>query len=60
MSKKNIYEANLLQHISIGVASKMLGHSSISMTKRYARVMDELIGLDMLKVYEKYGNVLAN
>jgi len=50
----------LSNQISMEVVSKMLGHSSISMTKRYARVMDELIGLDMLKVYEKYGNVLAN
>ena len=44
----------LTNHISIEVVSKMLGHSSINMTKKYARVVDELISEDMQKAYEKY------
>ena len=44
----------LTNQISIEVVAKMLGHSSINMTKKYARVVDELISKDMQKVYEKY------
>ena len=44
----------LTNQISIEVVSKMLGHSSINMTKKYARVVDELISKDMQKAYEKY------
>lgn len=43
--------------ISIEVVSKMLGHSSINMTKRYARVVDDLINKDMQKLYTKYSRV---
>jgi hypothetical protein len=35
----------------------MLGHSSINMTKRYARVVDDLISKNMSKLYVKYQNV---
>lgn len=44
----------LANHISIEVVSKMLGHSSISMTKKYARVVDDLIQKDMKKIHGKY------
>jgi site-specific recombinase XerD len=50
----------LANQISIEVVSKMLGHSSINMTKKYARVVDDLINRDMQKVYVKYDMVLAN
>jgi len=44
----------LANHISIEVVSKMLGHSSINMTKKYARVVDDLIQRDMQKLQGKY------
>ena len=44
----------LSNHISIEVVSKMLGHSSINMTKKYARVVDDLISKDMMKIHDKY------
>jgi len=44
----------LANQVSMEVVSKMLGHSSINMTKKYARVIDELINKDMEKVYGKY------
>ncbi len=44
----------LANQISIEVVSKMLGHSSINMTKKYARVVDDLISRDMQKIYGKY------
>ena len=50
----------LSNQISIEVVSKMLGHSSINMTKKYARVVDDLINRDMQKIYIKYDKVLAN
>jgi len=50
----------LANQISIEVVSKMLGHSSINMTKKYARVVDDLINRDMQKIYVKYDRVLAN
>jgi len=46
----------LANHISIEVVSKMLGHSSINMTKKYARVVDDLISKDMMKIDGKYDN----
>ncbi len=50
----------LANQISIEVVSKMLGHDSINMTKKYARVVDDLINRDMQKVYIKYDTVIAN
>lgn len=44
----------LLNQVSMEVVSKMLGHSSVNMTKRYARVVDDLIKKDMQKVKEKF------
>jgi site-specific recombinase XerD len=45
----------LSNNISIEVVAKMLGHSSINMTKKYARVVDDFISKDMEKIQEKYG-----
>ena len=50
----------LLNQVSIEVVSKMLGHSSINMTKKYARVVDDLISRDMQKIYSKYEDVRIN
>ena len=44
----------LTNQVSMEVVSKMLGHSSINMTKRYARVVDNLISKDMEKLYGKF------
>jgi len=49
----------LANQISIEVVSKMLGHSSINMTKKYARVVDDLINRDMEKIYGKYEGLLV-
>ncbi len=43
--------------ISIEVVSKMPGHSSINMTKKYARVVDDLINKDMKKIYGKFEDI---
>ena len=40
----------LANGVSIESVAKMLGHSNISMTKRYARVLDQSILNDMQKV----------
>jgi hypothetical protein len=40
--------------------SKMLGHSSVKMTKKYARVVDDLISRDIQKIVGKYGATVAN
>ncbi|MFH0895392.1 MAG: site-specific integrase, partial [Bacteroidota bacterium] len=40
--------------IPIESVSKMLGHSSINMTKIYARLLDKKISSDMEKLYEKF------
>ena len=50
----------LSNQISIEVVSKMLGHSSINMTKKYARVVDDLINRDMQKVFGKYDAAIIN
>jgi len=44
----------LSNSISIEVVAKMLGHSSINMTKKYARVVDDYISKDMRKIQEMY------
>lgn len=44
----------LTNQVSMEVVSKMLGHSSINMTKRYARVVDDLVNKDMEKVFAIY------
>jgi site-specific recombinase XerD len=50
----------LANQISIEVVSRMLGHSSINMTKKYARVVDDLINRDMEKIYGKYDAIMVN
>jgi len=50
----------LANQISIEVVSKMLGHSSINMTKKYARVVDDLVSRDMQKLVGKYDQIMAN
>ena len=50
----------LTNQISMEVVSKMMGHSSINMTKKYARVVDDLIKLDMEKIVNKYNTVILN
>lgn len=44
----------LTNNMSIEAVSKMLGHSSINMTKRYARIVDTLVGNEMAKIQSKY------
>ena len=43
----------LANNISIESVSKMLGHSSLSMTKKYARILDSTIGKEMNRLAEK-------
>jgi site-specific recombinase XerD len=50
----------LSNSISMEVVSKMLGHSSVNMTKKYARVVDDFIGKDMQKLVGKYEPVTAS
>ncbi|MEI8049540.1 MAG: site-specific integrase [Bacteroidota bacterium] len=50
----------LANQVSMEVVSKMLGHSSVNMTKKYARVVDDLIKKDMLKIAGKYELTMAN
>ena len=50
----------LANQVSMEVVSKMLGHSSVNMTKKYARVVDDLIKKDMQKIAGKYDKVMAN
>ena len=44
----------LANQVSMEVVSKMLGHSSVNMTKKYARVVDDLVSRDMQKLVGKY------
>lgn len=44
----------LANQVSMEVVSKMLGHSGINMTKKYARVVDDLIQKDMSKLFDIY------
>ncbi|MFZ4772285.1 MAG: tyrosine-type recombinase/integrase [Ferruginibacter sp.] len=50
----------LATQVSMEVVSKMLGHSSVNMTKKYARVVDDLIKKDIQKIVGKYDKVMAN
>jgi site-specific recombinase XerD len=50
----------LANQVSMEVVSKMLGHSSVNMTKKYARVVDDLISRDMQKIVGKYGATTVN
>lgn len=44
----------LVNHVSIEIVSKMLGHSSIRMTQHYARILDASIASEMLGVEKLY------
>lgn len=44
----------LNNNVPIESVSKMLGHSSISMTKTYARLLDKKVGQDMEGLYDLY------
>jgi integrase len=44
----------LANDIPMEVVSKMLGHTSINMTKKYARIIDKQIENSMKKIREKY------
>lgn len=44
----------LANQVSMESVSKMLGHSSLTMTKKYARIVDKLLSDDMEKVSEIY------
>ena len=50
----------LSNQVSMEVVSKMLGHSSVNMTKKYARVVDDLIKKDMQKIVGKYDMAMSN
>ncbi len=43
----------LANNISMESVSKMLGHSSLAMTKKYARILDSTIGTEMNQLAEK-------
>jgi integrase len=44
----------LSNHVSMESVSKMLGHTSINMTRKYARIADRLISEDMQKLEGRY------
>ena len=43
----------LANRISMESVSKMLGHSSMNMTRRYARILDTTIGQEMSQLAQK-------
>jgi site-specific recombinase XerD len=50
----------LANQVSMEVVSKMLGHSSLNMTRKYARVVDDLIKKDMQKISKVYNYAGVN
>ncbi len=46
----------LSNNISIEAVSEMLGHSSLQMTKKYARVVDDFLGREMRKIERKFSD----
>jgi integrase len=44
----------LSNNVSIEAVSKMLGHSSLAMTKKYARILDHYIADEFGKIRDKY------
>jgi len=44
----------LNNNVPIETVSKMLGHSSINMTKNYARLLDKKVGQDMQHLNQKF------
>jgi len=49
----------LANKISMESVSKMLGHSSLNMTRRYARILDTTIGQEMSQLAIKLGSQLS-
>lgn len=47
----------LSNNISLEAVSEMLGHSSLKMTKRYARVVDDFLGREMDKLENKFSGI---
>jgi integrase len=47
----------LNNNVPIETVSKMLGHSSINMTKIYARLLDKKVGQDMKHLNDKFTNM---
>jgi site-specific recombinase XerD len=50
----------LSNHVSMESVSKMLGHTSNNMTRKYARIADKLISEDMQKLEGKYSFTKAD
>jgi len=50
----------LANQVSIEVVSKMLGHSSISIINKYARVVDDLLSRDMQKLVGMLDKPITN
>lgn len=50
----------LNNNVPIESVSKMLGHSSLSVTKIYARLLDKKVNQDMSPVFEKYTETKAS
>ncbi len=50
----------LSNNISIEAVSEMLGHSSLKMTKKYARVVDDFLGREMEKIEKKFADKSTN
>jgi integrase len=44
----------LANHVSMEAVSKMMGHSSLEMTKKYARILDPYIADEIGKIRDKY------
>ena len=49
----------LTNGVPIESVSKMLGHKNIKSTQHYARIVDEKVGEDMLKLSQKIGQRLT-
>jgi integrase len=49
----------LNNNVPIESVSKMLGHSSLSITKIYARLLDKKVNQDMLQIFDKYSDSKA-
>lgn len=50
----------LANKVSMESVSKMLGHATLAMTMKYARILDSTIGLEMSQVAEKMKSQISN
>jgi hypothetical protein len=48
-------KVTLTNHISMDIVSRMLGHASINMTRKNARILDSTIGNEMKALSDKFG-----